>query len=214
MVKRIDTRERLFDIALDLFGRKGYGSVSIREICREADIRESSFYNHYPSKRSLLERVIAEVGAYMRSPRLLERQPECWPRMSLAELLDGGISLFLEGWSKPRLRRLWVVLSHEQYRSDAVAELMAGEQAFRIGCTAEMFKALMEAGRMRVDDPYQAATLYVHAISSLKLEYVRNLHHDQDVSGLVHLMRQLAAHFAEQWAPLEQRIQETSHVRR
>jgi AcrR family transcriptional regulator len=214
MVIQSDTRERLFDISLDLFGRRGYGSVSIREICREAGIRESSFYNHYPSKQSLLERVITEVGAYMHSPRLLERQPECWSRMSLAELLDGGISLFMEGWSHVRLRRLWIVLSHEQYRSDAVAVLMANEQAFRIACTAEMFQSLMTTGRMRADDPRRAATLYVHAISSLKLEYVRNLHHDQDVSVLARLMREVAAHFAEQWAPRHHDIQEMHHARR
>ena len=212
MVKTTDTRERLFDLALEHFGKRGYGSVSIRELCRGAGIRESSFYNHYPSKLSLLERVITEVASYMRSPRLLERQPECWSRLGLAGLLEGGIDLFIEGWDKPRLRRLWIVLSHEQYRSEAVAALMAGEQAFRIDCTAEMFQALMEAGRMRKGDARQAAALWVHAISSLKLDYVRGLHHGQDVSPLVRQMRDLAAHFAEQWAVADPAPKEKQHV--
>jgi len=70
----------------------------------------------------------------------------------------------------------------------------------------------MDAGRMRAGDARLAATLYVHAISSLKLEYVRNLHHDQDVSGLTRLMREVAAHFAEHWAPRQQGTQEVSHA--
>ena len=63
--KQPDTRDRLFDIALRLFGRHGYGSVSIRAICREAGIRESSFYNHYPSKQALRDRVLAETDAHV-----------------------------------------------------------------------------------------------------------------------------------------------------
>lgn len=104
------------------------------------------------------------------------------------------------------------MLSHEQYRDPAVAALMAEEQAFRIDCTAEMFQALMEAGLMRKGDARRAAALWVHAISSLKLDYVRSLHHGQDVSPLVGQMRDLAAHFAEQWTPAGPVPKETSHV--
>jgi AcrR family transcriptional regulator len=200
MPKQLDTRERLFEIALGLFGHRGYGSVSIRELCREAGIRESSFYNHYPAKQALLDRVLAEVGAHMRSPRLLEGQRELWPGKGLEELLVGGVDLFLEAWQSVRLRQLWVVLSHEQYRNAAVAALMTDEQAHRIASTEAMFRFLMEAGRMHPGDAHQLALLYVHAISSLKLEYVRALHHGLEASGLAATLRTLAAHFARQWA--------------
>jgi len=200
MPKQRDTRERLFEIALRLFGQRGYGSVSIREICRQAGIRESSFYNHYPSKQALLDRVLEEIGAHMRSPRLLERQDELWARMGLEPLLVGGIELFLEAWKNVRLQHLWVVLSHEQYRNAAVSALMAGEQEYRIARTAEMFTALMDGGRMRPGDARALAALYVHAVASMKLEYVRALHHDQAVPAQAAALRDLAFHFARSWA--------------
>ena len=200
MPKQLDTRERLFEIALRQFGRLGYGSVSIRAICREAGIRESAFYNHYRSKQALLDRVIEEVGAHMRSPRLLERQEERWTGLGLEELLVGGIELFLEAWQSVRLRHLWVVLAHEQYRNESVAALMAGEQDYRIACTSGMFQGLMDQGRMRAGDARRLARLYVHAVASLKLEYVRALHHDLEVDTAAASLRDLAVHFARQWA--------------
>ena len=44
-------KDKIFDVALDLFSKKGYDSVSIRTIASEVGIKESSIYNHYSSKR-------------------------------------------------------------------------------------------------------------------------------------------------------------------
>ncbi len=46
----------------------------IREICREAGICVSSFYNYYPAKKALLDRVIGDRGAHMRYPLQLDQE--------------------------------------------------------------------------------------------------------------------------------------------
>jgi AcrR family transcriptional regulator len=51
------TREKLFLSALNLFSVKGYENVGIRELCGSLGIKESSFYNHYKSKDSLLKEI-------------------------------------------------------------------------------------------------------------------------------------------------------------
>ena len=50
----MNTKEKIFDISLDLFSKKGYDSVSLREIAEEVGIRKSSIYSHYPSKEAIL----------------------------------------------------------------------------------------------------------------------------------------------------------------
>jgi AcrR family transcriptional regulator len=50
----MNTKEKIFDVALDLFSKKGYDSVSLREIADEVGIKKSSIYSHYPSKESIL----------------------------------------------------------------------------------------------------------------------------------------------------------------
>ena len=44
----------IFDVALDLFSKKGYDSVSLREIAEEVGIKKSSIYSHYSSKEAIL----------------------------------------------------------------------------------------------------------------------------------------------------------------
>lgn len=50
------TKEKIFDVSLDLFSQKGFDAVSVREIAREVGIRQNSIYNHYKNKEAILYR--------------------------------------------------------------------------------------------------------------------------------------------------------------
>lgn len=50
----MNTKDKIFDVSLDLFSKKGYDSVSLREIAEEVGIKKSSIYSHYPSKEAIL----------------------------------------------------------------------------------------------------------------------------------------------------------------
>lgn len=46
----MNTKEKIFNVSLDLFSQKGYDSVSLREIAEEVGIKKSSIYSHYSSR--------------------------------------------------------------------------------------------------------------------------------------------------------------------
>ncbi|MEM8833470.1 MAG: TetR/AcrR family transcriptional regulator [Pseudomonadota bacterium] len=48
-----NTRKILIDTAIDLIWQAGYSSVSVDEICKNADVRKGSFYHFFPSKVDL-----------------------------------------------------------------------------------------------------------------------------------------------------------------
>lgn len=63
------TRERILDVALDLFAEEGFSGTTITEVERRAGLSpgSGSFYRHFPSKEELLtaavEREVARVRA-------------------------------------------------------------------------------------------------------------------------------------------------------
>ena len=59
----MNTKEKIFDVSLDLFSKKGYDSVSLREIAEEVGIRKSSIYSHYSSK----EAILMDIFNYLRN---------------------------------------------------------------------------------------------------------------------------------------------------
>ena len=66
MGRTSDARERLILAARGLFHANSYESVSVDDLCREADVRKGSFYHFFPSKRDL---AIATLDAYWERTR-------------------------------------------------------------------------------------------------------------------------------------------------
>ena len=55
---KVNNKEKIFNVSVDLFSEYGYDGVSIRQIAREVGIKESSIYNHYPSKEAILDSIL------------------------------------------------------------------------------------------------------------------------------------------------------------
>lgn len=54
------TRERIQQIALDLFGEQGYDKTSLREIAERLDVTKAALYYHFKSKEAILESVLED----------------------------------------------------------------------------------------------------------------------------------------------------------
>jgi len=52
--RRRSTREALRRAALASFARKGFASVTVTELAREAGVTERTFFRHFPSKEAVL----------------------------------------------------------------------------------------------------------------------------------------------------------------
>jgi AcrR family transcriptional regulator len=51
--KKLQTRQRIFDVAQSLFVEKGFERVSVAEVARAADVSEVTVFNYFPSKEDL-----------------------------------------------------------------------------------------------------------------------------------------------------------------
>src|ERR1700719_883352 len=52
--RSVETRERLFRAALDLFARKGFSETTVEDITEAADVGKGTFFNYFPSKDHIL----------------------------------------------------------------------------------------------------------------------------------------------------------------
>lgn len=53
-----DTKKKILEISLDLFSRKGFSAVSIRDICTQVMIKESSVYYHFKNKQAIFDELL------------------------------------------------------------------------------------------------------------------------------------------------------------
>ena len=59
------TKEKIMDVALHMFSERGYEAVSIRDICGEVGIKESTLYYHFKNKMDILDSLIAKFKGHI-----------------------------------------------------------------------------------------------------------------------------------------------------
>lgn len=95
--RRGDTRERIQQVALELFAEQGYERTSLREIAERLGVTKAALYYHFKSKedivRSFTEDYFTKLDALItwgqEQPRSAETTREVFDRY-IALLLDGG----------------------------------------------------------------------------------------------------------------------------
>ncbi len=61
------TEERLISAAVELFSKKWYGTVSVAEICRAANLSNGVFYRYYDGKEALFKVILGRVLELIRN---------------------------------------------------------------------------------------------------------------------------------------------------
>ncbi|MGI5481440.1 TetR/AcrR family transcriptional regulator [Streptomyces lavendofoliae] len=97
---RGNTRQRIQDVALELFAEQGYEKTSLREIAEHLEVTKAALYYHFKTKEDIvislfrdLTRPIDELIAWAeRQPRTLETKQEMLRRYHAA--LMGAAPLF------------------------------------------------------------------------------------------------------------------------
>ena len=98
--RRGDTRQRIQDVALELFSERGYEKTSLREIAEHLDVTKAALYYHFKTKEEILISLFEDLTRPLdelidwgrRQPHTLETKQEVLRRYS--EALTGAAPLF------------------------------------------------------------------------------------------------------------------------
>lgn len=124
---KTQTKDKIFDTALDLFSKKGYDSVSVRTIASEVGIKESSIYNHYSSKKNILMSILNYFEEYFKGNplddenirKLLEENPE--------EFYHQGSEMFKQQIFEEKILKIMKLIFVQMYQIDEVKEFFLRE---------------------------------------------------------------------------------------
>lgn len=94
--RRTDTRQRIQDVALELFAEQGYEKTSLREIAERLEVTKAALYYHFKSKEDIVhsftEDHFARLDALIAWGREQPRTPNTGH-----EVLDRYITILLDG---------------------------------------------------------------------------------------------------------------------
>ncbi|MBX7473404.1 MULTISPECIES: TetR/AcrR family transcriptional regulator [unclassified Streptomyces] len=156
---RGNTRQRIQDVALELFGEQGYEKTSLREIAERLDVTKAALYYHFKTKEDIiislfqdLTRPMDEVIEWGRTqPGTLDVKLEILRRYS--EALFGAEPLFRFMQENQATMRELSIGEMFKERMHAMVDLLKdpdASMADRIRCFTALFS--MHAGMFVLKD--------------------------------------------------------------
>lgn len=122
------TKARILAAGAELMAEKGFGGVSVREICARADTSMNMLHHYFGSKQGLLDAIVAEfsAGVFELPMRLLDKAPrskdDFVSRMEM--LFESTLDAYIEH------RDVMLVVVREQGDPAALPEYMGRLAAF------------------------------------------------------------------------------------
>ncbi|MFJ3667516.1 TetR/AcrR family transcriptional regulator [Streptomyces sp. NPDC090106] len=145
--RRGNTRQRIQDVALELFAEQGYEKTSLREIAERLDVTKAALYYHFKTKEEILVSIFDDLT-----------QP-------ILDLIDWGKGQphTLET-KKEIVRRYSTILADATPLFRFMQENQAAVRELRVG---ETFKARMQGLREIMVDPEAALVDQVRYTSAI-----------------------------------------------
>ena len=180
---RKNTKENIFDVSIDLFSQNGYDGVSIRQIAKEVGIKESSIYNHYQSKESILESILS----YYINEMLKEEAPVMQPKENLNMDFDHfykeGSDRFISKLSEEKMMKITRIFLVESYHNEKiknfVKEAIIG---YAINGWEDLFELMKEKKFIKMDADIKqlAESFYYYGLFLLYEHFIINYPEDDE----------------------------------
>ena len=125
------TKERILDIALELFAQNGYLGTSMSDIAKQLGFTKAALYKHYTSKQEILDQIVERMNRmdYERAEEyeMTETEPdgfaEAYMHTPIEKIRTYSLAQF-DHWTKETFSANFrKMLTLEQYRDQKLAQL-------------------------------------------------------------------------------------------
>ena len=180
---RKNTKEKIFDVSIDLFSQYGYDGVSIRQIAKEVGIKESSIYNHYQSKESILESILS----YYINEMLKEEAPVMQPKENLNMDFDHfykeGSDRFISKLSEEKMMKITRIFLVESYHNEKIKKFVKEAIiGYAINGWEDLFNLMKEMNFIKEDADINqlAESFYYYGLFLLYEHFIINYPEDDE----------------------------------
>ena len=193
------TRDRILDVALDLFGSRGFDAVSLDEIAREVGVRKQTVLYWFPSKDELLDAVLDAVAGEL--VVVIDAAVRSAPPDDPLERIDAVVRAVF----RPAVRRpamLGLVRELSRLPAAHVDRLRVGVQPLVDRCIAYLGEQAGKGELRRADPALVLAMAYATVTGvATEPEVLRAAGWRATTSGLRHLRDELRAFLRAALAP-------------
>ena len=179
----MNNKEKIFNTSIDLFSQFGYDGVSIRQIAKEVGIKESSIYNHYTSKESILDAIMDYYIDEMTKEEIPISEASENLDISFDYFYKAGLDLYTSKLGEPIMMKITRIILIETYHNEKIKEFVKTSIIrFAIEGWIEIFDLMKEKGLIRMDcnTTQLAQSFYYYGLFLLIEHFIINYPEDDE----------------------------------
>ena len=170
------TKEKIMEVALDLFSQKGLDAVGVEEIARAVGIKAPSLYKHYKNKQAIFDAIMDEMERryQIETERMyrhlysIDSAERFMQDVTLDEIIEGERRMVLYLMHDEYISKFRKLLTIEQFREKRFADLYNTRHInFLVTYYKRVFFKLKDLEIIKGEDPYIMAIHYVSPIIEL-----------------------------------------------
>ncbi len=166
MGEKKNTKEMIEDVALELFSKRGYKAVSIRDIAKQVGIKESTIYYYFFNKQAIMDSLLGKIDIHIEKMKVgFETELTKVNTISETAFCDVAVSLLKNYLLNPYVNKLLSVLTIEQMSEKKAYEVYQ-RLVFELPLLQQeqVFKEIMERGYIKPNNPKVLAHEYYAVI--------------------------------------------------
>ncbi|MBS5935327.1 MAG: TetR/AcrR family transcriptional regulator [Clostridiales bacterium] len=166
MQEKNNTKEMIEDVALELFSKKGYKAVSIRDIGKQVGIKESSIYYHFLNKQAIMDSLLQKVDILIEKMKAgFDIEFAKLDTITEKAFCEVAIGLLKNYLLNPYVNKLLSVLTIEQMSEKKAYEIYQ-RLVFELPLLQQeqVFKEMIESGYVKPNNPTVLAHEYYAVI--------------------------------------------------
>jgi len=156
------TKQRIFEVALDLFAQKGFDGVSMREIAEAVGIKKASLYSHFESKDALIEQIFNYPAMALET---VGPEGEDAEKMMVSMGVEGYMamagSVFNKWIAASGMEKVWRIICIELYHDPRIKEFYDQFTGEAIAFWTSNFRTMGKHGLIKAVSPEVLAREYL-----------------------------------------------------
>lgn len=190
----MNTKEKILLVSLELFAKKGFDGVSVREIAKEVGVRESALYKHYKNKQEIMDSIIEVMGKrigeayveYQIPEAISENVPKAYEMLTVDQLCEMSWKLFQLYTKDPQVSAYRRLMMREQFNNKEAAQKYCDHYITGvIKKQSKVFELLVGAGLFRKEDPEIIALQFYSPIFLMFQRYDCEPEKEEEIKEMV-----------------------------
>ena len=172
-MERVNTKEQILDVALDLFSVQGYEATSIAQIAEAVGLRKASLYSHFASKQDILDTMVEVLTKEFNEHSIFVKADWDDPAFTadkkgmtveaIASMVKGQIRYNLHD---PKISKVRKLLTIGQFQNEILKRIQS-KQSYEdvLKYNTGLIRFMIREGVLRKDDPEIMAAQFAWPIS-------------------------------------------------